>query len=271
MAALAGRFGSPALRLLLLRCCGRSGVTLTAGSAALSAASTSLVTSTVVVGRERRPFRADVGAAALHHLLIDGAELGADLLADVALGCAGCCVCAARHSCARLLLLGLEGLDACLERGVGLLALQRVDRGLDRLALRSAAASSSAVGALASAADLALQRRRPRSCRRCIRWLTLLGVDDGDDRRRNAPERAAGAAMSAWPQRRRKEQCFHQNWVPTLNVKNLVSSPFCLSRALAISIRSGPNGETQLTPMPTERRGLTELPTKNSLNPAIRV
>ena len=42
----------------------------------------------------------------------------------------------------------------------------------------------------------------------------------------------------------------HQNWVPTLKVKALVSSPGSLSSALAISMRNGPNGEFQLTPMP---------------------
>src|SRR3954469_11783487 len=32
-------------------------------------------------------------------------------------------------------------------------------------------------------------------------------------------------------------------------------------------MRSGPKGETQLTPTPIARRGLAELPRKNSLNP----
>ena len=45
-----------------------------------------------------------------------------------------------------------------------------------------------------------------------------------------------------------------------MNEKSLVSSPSCFSSALAMSIRSGPNGDVQLTPMPTERRGLAELP-----------
>ena len=37
-----------------------------------------------------------------------------------------------------------------------------------------------------------------------------------------------------------------------------------------MSIRNGPNGEFQLTPKPTERRGLGELPRKTSRNGADR-
>jgi hypothetical protein len=42
-----------------------------------------------------------------------------------------------------------------------------------------------------------------------------------------------------------------------------------VSNALARSIRSGPNGEFQFTPIPTDRRGRGELPRKVSLNGAI--
>ena len=37
-----------------------------------------------------------------------------------------------------------------------------------------------------------------------------------------------------------------------------------------MSMRNGPNGEFQLTPTPTERRGLGELPRKRSVNGAMR-
>ena len=50
-----------------------------------------------------------------------------------------------------------------------------------------------------------------------------------------------------------------------------MSSPFCLRRALARSSRSGPKGETQLTPMPIDKRGFGELPRNSSLKPATRV
>src|SRR3546814_4673457 len=56
----------------------------------------------------------------------------------------------------------------------------------------------------------------------------------------------------------------HQNCVPTLNVNNFVSSPGSFSRALAISILNGPNGEFQLTPKPTDTRGLGVSPTYSS-------
>ena len=56
------------------------------------------------------------------------------------------------------------------------------------------------------------------------------------------------------------KRSLHQNAVPTLKVMSLVSSPFCLSNALATSIRSGPNGEFQLTPIPTDRRGFQVSP-----------
>src|SRR3546814_15320565 len=56
----------------------------------------------------------------------------------------------------------------------------------------------------------------------------------------------------------------HQNWVPTLNVNNFVASPCSFSRALAISILNGPNGEFQLTPKPTDTRGLGVSPTYSS-------
>src|SRR5690348_13039487 len=39
--------------------------------------------------------------------------------------------------------------------------------------------------------------------------------------------------------------------------------------ALARSRRSGPNGEIQFTPTPTDTRGLGELPRKSSLNPGV--
>src|SRR3546814_6849119 len=52
--------------------------------------------------------------------------------------------------------------------------------------------------------------------------------------------------------------------VPTLNVNNFVSSPGSFSRALAISILNGPNGEFQLTPKPTDTRGLGVSPTYSS-------
>ena len=55
---------------------------------------------------------------------------------------------------------------------------------------------------------------------------------------------------------RAESEFVHQNAVPTLKVISLVSSPSALISALAISILNGPNGEFQLTPKPTERRGL---------------
>ena len=57
-----------------------------------------------------------------------------------------------------------------------------------------------------------------------------------------------------------KDKLFHQNWVPTLNEKNFVSSPSCVRIALAMSMRSGPNGDTQFTPTPIESRGFGESP-----------
>ena len=47
---------------------------------------------------------------------------------------------------------------------------------------------------------------------------------------------------------------------------SLVSSPFAWSNAFAISMRSGPNGEFQLTPKPIETRGRGVSPTKRSRN-----
>src|SRR5687768_5028521 len=38
-----------------------------------------------------------------------------------------------------------------------------------------------------------------------------------------------------------------------------------------MSMRNGPNGETQLTPTPIARRGLGELPRNSSFTPAMRV
>ena len=38
-----------------------------------------------------------------------------------------------------------------------------------------------------------------------------------------------------------------------------------------MSIRRGPNGETQLTPIPIETRGFGELPRKTSLKPGVGV
>ena len=51
-----------------------------------------------------------------------------------------------------------------------------------------------------------------------------------------------------------------------MKVTSLVSSPGAEISALAMSIRKGPNGEFQLTPKPTERRGFAESPTKRSKN-----
>jgi len=39
--------------------------------------------------------------------------------------------------------------------------------------------------------------------------------------------------------------------------------------ALARSILSGPNGDTQLTPTPIDKRGLGEFPRKTSLKPGL--
>src|SRR5690606_5101083 len=60
------------------------------------------------------------------------------------------------------------------------------------------------------------------------------------------------------------EENLHQNWVPTLKVKALVSSPSRLRRTLEKSMRNGPNGEFQFTPMPIARRGFQVSPTKTS-------
>ena len=52
-----------------------------------------------------------------------------------------------------------------------------------------------------------------------------------------------------------------------MKLNNFVSSPLCLSKAFARSMRSGPKGETQLTPMPIDKRGFGELPRKRSWKP----
>ena len=61
-------------------------------------------------------------------------------------------------------------------------------------------------------------------------------------------------------ERRAESEFVHQNAVPTLKVISLVSSPSAFRSALAISILNGPKGEFQLTPKPTERRGLAVSP-----------
>ena len=207
----------------------------------------------------------------MHHLLVDRAQLGRDLLADIGLVALDLVLLALKLLRA-LLLLGLERLGCApaaprrapcpgsASTAVWIALLLGLERRGERLL------------AILKRGDLAAQRRGRRVLQ-ALHWLvTLLEIDDGD---RPRPE---------WPGRlrRRSEQQPRQSGgeeanlfiriaVPTLKLKSLVSSPFCLSSALARSIRSGPNGEIQLTPMPIDRRGLAELPRKNSLNPGTRV
>ena len=95
-------------------------------NAALSAASTSLETSRAVAGGQRRAdFDHHVGPTALHHLLIDRTQLGADLLLDIGLVALDLLLLASDflRGC---LLLGLECLArACSAASAGLPARAR--------------------------------------------------------------------------------------------------------------------------------------------------
>src|SRR5690606_15006613 len=109
----------------------------------------------------------------------------------------------------------------------------------------------------------------------------LVGVGIGDNGRKADDAYAAGVLRRS---RRREdhrgrsrrehetgredrlEKVLHQNWVPTLKVKVFVSSPGSFLSTWAKSMRNGPKGEFQFTPMPTEIRGLAVSPRKTSWN-----
>jgi hypothetical protein len=109
-------------------------VTLTLGSCWLSWASTSLVMSSAGRGQRRSPIDRDVGAARVITVLMIGPS-------RVPICWLTCAWVDWRFCCARCqLLLALRCCvwkrgDALLQRGVGLAAVERVHRRLDRLAL----------------------------------------------------------------------------------------------------------------------------------------
>src|SRR3546814_7134869 len=73
--------------------------------------------------------------------------------------------------------------------------------------------------------------------------LRVRGAADGERRR---GERDGG---------KESLQIGHQNCPPTLKVMSFLSSPGWLRDRKSTSLRNGPNGEFQLTPMPTDNRG----------------
>src|SRR5574338_668981 len=262
-AAVSLTAGLPALRLLLRRL---------GGSSRLDTRQRGVERGEHVVGdvhrgrsRERvAHFHQDVGAAALHHLLVDRVELRADLLRDVALVALDLVLLTAQLL-RRLGALLLPRVRTRLQRGVDRLALQRIDGGLDRPALGLERTGESLFAVL-KRRQLALQRG-PRGLAGVAGGRDPLEVDDGDDCAGDRLRIGRGGREHRSRKRGGNQISLHQNWVPTLKLNNLVSSPSCLSRALAMSIRSGPNGEVQLTPTPIDRRGLPELPRNSSLKP----
>src|SRR6478672_7711325 len=109
-------------------------------------------------GERLADFDQHVGAALLHHLCVDRAELIGDLLLDV-LVIALDLLLLPGEFLLRLLLLGLERTGTALEGSVGFLALQCVDGSLDRLAF-GLQRSSESVPAVLEASGLAAQGRR---------------------------------------------------------------------------------------------------------------
>ena len=132
-------------------------------------------------------FDHQIRAAALHDLVDHRAEPGADLLQDVLLVALDLLLLAAQFLIGGVL-LGLERADAGGQRRVGLLAVERVDRGLDRRCLRPAARSVSCCWRCPQCRDLALERGRGGPAGGAFAGHPV-GIDDGDTRRRDSLRR----------------------------------------------------------------------------------
>ena len=192
-------------------------------------------------------------------VLVVGTELRLDLLRIVGLVALDLLLSGAAISCCSPPALGLERLDAGLKRGVGLFALQSVDRGLDRLAFRlerraeRLRASSSAVTWPASAAEAVLHAVQSSLTRsRSTTATSAPGICLGA-----LPRQARGPK----PRRRRVSEVSSELG-SYVEAEEFGVVALLLEKSLGDISRSGPKGEIQLTPMPIDRRGLAELPRK---------
>src|SRR5205085_6317045 len=117
------------------------------------------------------------------------AELGLDLLSDISLVALEL-LAARRELVSALLALRLERLDPRLERRVGLLPVERVDRGLDRLAFRLERTGQRGFARL-NRIRLALERRAGALAGGAF-GLDAIEIDDRDDGGRNALGKSGG-------------------------------------------------------------------------------
>ena len=176
-------------------CCAAGAVVTRLGSAALRAARTSLVTSSPALTFSEAPASIDqVRAAALHDLVDHRAKLGVDLLLDVLLVALDLLLLAAQFLVGAVL-LGLQRADAGSQCRVGLLAVERIDGGLNAgaLGLQRVSSAAAAGAAIPRPGPAARRRRSGRRCTRC---------SPGQDRRRQCSPpgtlwAAAGAAMAS--------------------------------------------------------------------------